>query len=153
MLGNGLNFHFDALNYAVLTQNCRHVFTRGTNRDLTLPLAVTHTRSLFTRKAIMQLHCSGFRIWTGLFPSTNCICFLYVFSEVPTLWFMNELLVVHLLVVYVEQLWLSLVPAASIGIWLVTEKAWGPVEAAGNKGAQIIQTLHPGIAAALEPRC
>lgn len=98
LLGNRLRFHSDALNCVVLTQNCRHEFTRGTNRYLTLPLAATHTCSLFTHKVIMQLHCSGFPIWTGLFPFTNCVCCLHVFSEVPILWFMNEALMAHLLV-------------------------------------------------------
>lgn len=65
---------------------------------------------------------------------------------------MSEPLMAHFLVVFIEQLWLSLFPAANVVIWLLTEKAWEPVEAAGNKEAQIIQPLRPGIAAALEPR-
>lgn len=35
----------------------------------------------------------------------------------------------YLLVARVEKLWLSFFPAGCTGIWLLTEKAWGPVEA------------------------
>lgn len=101
LVGNRLYFHFDVLSYVVLIHDCWHEFSRGTNSDLTL-LAVTHMCSLFTHEAIVQLHCSSFPIWTSLFPSMDSICFLYVFSEVPTLWFMNEPLMVHFLAVYVE---------------------------------------------------
>lgn len=92
LLVNRLNHHVDALNYVVMTQNCWQEFFQ---RDWTgIPSAVTHTCSLFTHRAIMQLHCSGFPVWAGC---------LHTFWEVPVLLFTNGPLMAYLFVLHVEK--------------------------------------------------